>query len=383
MKGKKLSDLYRVNEAVYKQMRDTYQMFSRCYWDSSLKNSFRVFENLEERVVENIRRGRPRYTLKDYALERAAKHVDLTLRKHVHGKVRGPNLPSGVEKPVFSLEEAAEIVKRAAKLYGANLVGICKLDRKWIYDPDHPAFAGEWDDRYQRVIPEKLRYVIVLAVAMDQRLLRFTPSVLDVSTSLGYSVSSFVAANLADFINRLGYSSMSAVNEAALSIPLAIEAGLGELGRHGLLITAKYGPAVRISKVFTDLPLKTDEPREIGVREFCEKCKKCAGHCPSQAIPHGEPTWEGPVPGSNNPGVFKWYINPDKCLGFWGKNGGQCSVCIRVCPWTKGEELIHRAVKLLIRKTPLLNPLWIFLDDLLGYGKQEINPDNFWKKEFY
>ncbi len=381
-KRKKLTDLYKINETVYKQMKDTHQMFSRCYWDSSLKYSFKAFEKLKEKEVENIKRGRPRYTLKDYALERAAKHVDLTLRKNVHGVVRPPNLPEEIEKLVLTKKEAAKIVKKAAKLYGADLVGICKLDKKWVYNPDYPAFAGEWDDRYQRNIPENLKYVVVLVVAMDPELIKFTPSPLDASTSLGYSLASFAAASLADFISRLGYYSMSTVNEAALSIPLAVEAGLGELGRNGLLVTAKYGPAVRISKVFTDLPLKIDEPRKIGVKEFCEKCKKCAKYCPSQAISRGKPTWSGPVPESNNSGVLKWYINPDKCLSFWGKNGGQCSVCVRVCPWTKGKGRIHEIVRFIIKKTSFFNPLWVFFDDLLGYGKQESNPASFWEENF-
>ncbi len=372
-------DLYPVNESIYRQMRDTHQLFSRCYWDPSLK-SFKAFERLEEKKIENILKGKPRYSLKDYALERAAKHVDLTLRMHVHGKVREPNLPEGVRKLNVSPEEASWIVKRAAVAYGADLVGVCRLDRKWVYDPRYPAFAGQWDDRYQRNIPENLKYVIVMVFAMDQRMLKFSPSVLDASTSLTYTLSSAVAANVADFITRLGYSAMSAVNEAALSIPLAIEAGLGELGRNGLLITREFGPAVRISKVFTDLPLEIDGPVTFGVKNFCLKCKKCARHCPSQAISQGKPSWNGPVPGSNNPGVLKWYINPDKCLNFWSKNGGSCSICIRVCPWTKGKGVIHDVVKFLVKKSPFLNSFWIFIDDLIGYGKQEVDPKKFWRQ---
>lgn len=44
------------------------------------------------------------------------------------------------------------------------------------------------------------------------------------------------------------------VNDISLSIPLAIEAGLGELGRNGLLITKDFGPCVRLCKIFTTCP---------------------------------------------------------------------------------------------------------------------------------
>jgi epoxyqueuosine reductase QueG len=56
------------------------------------------------------------------------------------------------------------------------------------------------------------------------------------------------------------------------------------------LITKKYGPRVRIAKVFTNLPMAVDEPIEFGVKEFCDTCKKCAEHCPGQAIMYGEQT---------------------------------------------------------------------------------------------
>ena len=53
-----------------------------------------------------------------------------------------------------------------------------------------------------------------------------------------------------------------------ITIPMAVDAGLGELGRNGLLLTEKYGPRVRLCKVFTDLPLEPDEPIDLGPSIF-------------------------------------------------------------------------------------------------------------------
>ncbi|MGB6608005.1 MAG: hypothetical protein WBF28_09370, partial [Atribacterota bacterium] len=36
---------------------------------------------------------------------------------------------------------------------------------------------------------------------------------------------------------------------------------------------------------------------------------------------------------SNNPGVKKYYINPEKCFEFWAENTSDCSQCITVCPF--------------------------------------------------
>ena len=74
---------------------------------------------------------------------------------------------------------------------------------------------------------------------------------------------------------------------------MAVDAGLGELGRNGLLISSGFGPRIRISKVLTDLPLVPDQPVDLGVRKMCEVCGKCAKACPGQAISRDEPTMEG------------------------------------------------------------------------------------------
>jgi len=64
---------------------------------------------------------------------------------------------------------------------------------------------------------------------------------------------------------NLGYRAVATMNDTALAIPYALKAGLGEYGRHGLLITKEFGPRVRIGKIFTDLPLAYDRPTSFGV----------------------------------------------------------------------------------------------------------------------
>jgi reductive dehalogenase len=166
------------------------------------------------------------------------------------------------------------------------------------------------------------------------------------------------AGSVATFIAELGYHAIPAGNHLALSIPLAVDAGLGQLGRNGLLVTREYGPRVRISKVFTDLPLIADSPVDIGVQRFCDKCELCAEHCPSGSIVSG--------PLADEP---RWPIQATSCLDWWYKNGTDCSVCIRVCPWNKPDTVFHRSVRLLAERDMFTRAL-VFMDEFLGYGKR-------------
>ncbi len=153
------------------------------------------------------------------------------------------------------------------------------------------------------------------------------------ATGVGYSKMAFILALMGGFIRNLGYDALQCGNDTALSIPLAIDAGLGELGRNGLLITPQYGPRVRLCKILTDLPLEPDNPIEFGVKKFCRKCKLCAERCEAGAISmNDEPSFEVACR-SNNPGALKWYVDAERCYLYWCKNSIDCSTCIKVCPY--------------------------------------------------
>jgi len=151
---------------------------------------------------------------------------------------------------------------------------------------------------------------------------------------------------------------------------------LGEYSRMGLLVTEEFGPRVRICKVFTDLPLQYDSYRPFGVVEFCKTCKKCAIHCPSQAISMGDMTTEGPST-CNHQGVLKWYIDPEKCYAFWARNRMDCTTCIRVCPFNQKAGWIHDLIRIIIRRTRLFNRFFVWMDGITGHHKP-YSSDRFW-----
>ena len=181
---------------------------------------------------------------------------------------------------------------------------------------------------------------------------------------------------LAEFIRGLGYHAIPSANDLALSIPLAIDAGLGEPGRSGKLIDPVYGPCCRISKVITDFPLETAKPKLLGVAEFCQRCLKCAESCPVGAISYGDRSFE-PVNECNHRGVLQWQLDHKTCAQYWAKVGTNCGICIRVCPFNKPNQGIHRLVRWAIKNTPWVDPALVWLDDALKYGKY-LEPSHFW-----
>jgi hypothetical protein len=234
----------------------------------------------------------------------------------------------------YDIDDPAEMskeVKETAKFFGASLVGITEINRTWVYSHDR--------DGTPITIPEKYTSAIVMALAMDPARLIASPKFTSCAeTGKAYSRMTFCISCMAEFIRNLGYDAIPMGNDLALSIPLAIDAGLGELGRNGLLITPEYGPCVRICKVFTDMPLEPDTPQPFGVMEFCKECRKCAEACEVDAIStEREPSYTTVCP-SNNQGILRWAVNHDKCYQFWIENGGECSNCIAACPFFPGNS---------------------------------------------
>jgi reductive dehalogenase len=187
-----------------------------------------------------------------------------------------------------------------------------------------------------------------------------------------------MVAGVAEFVRGLGYNATPSINDLGLNIPMAIDAGLGEQGRHGRLITPRFGPSVRLCKVITDLPLMRDRPIRFGVTAFCEVCQKCAEACPVRAISAGERSWGGESI-SSNPGVYAWHSDGEACRRYFVMgHADPCTTCIRVCPFTKEPGLVHDVVRFFVSRVPALDPVWVRLDDALGYGAQK-DPRAFWR----
>ena len=264
-------------------------------------------------------------------------------------------------------------VKNAALFLGATEVGVARLNPNWVN-------SGYFDFRKREAAawpkdPAEFKYAISLAIAMDYDSQRdITSYYASGSTGLGYSTMVEVASAVAKFVRVMGYPAIPVGNDTCTNVPIAIDAGLGEIGRNGLLITPKYGPRVRLCTVLTDMPLVPDHPIDFGVIEFCNNCGKCAETCPNGAIWTGELT-DKTRNISNRSGVVRWPLNAEKCFDYWRINRAACNCCVPVCPFSKRSDIwFHRIMPKVIDKlnSGPLNSLFVKLDDLLGYGDRKL-----------
>lgn len=356
-------------------------IFNRSMWDDKVnpKNFYVSYD------ITNYKPKKSKgFDHWDYALRNASWHLTDVVGEmnfpetgRVEGftdyytiQTEGP--PTKVELP--SVEETTKRVKKAATILGAGMVGICELDERWVYSHN---FSRKTQSDKKLDLPKNISHVILLVLPMDYDLSKTIPSALGgTTTGLGYATSLNCATALAQFITNLGYEAIASLNDTAQSIPMAIQAGLGEYGRNGLLITPKYGPNVRIAKVFTDLPLSIDQPIEFGVKKFCETCRKCSDACPVKAIATEEAK-ETPPNFSSHSFVKKWTVNAEKCFKFWVGMNTDCAICIRVCPYNKDFSKWWNRVGIQIANSPL-RKLMLKIDDWLKFG-QRMSANWWWK----
>lgn len=256
----------------------------------------------------------------------------------------------------LSLDAATATTRLAgfARFLGADLVGTTALDPAWVYS--HVGRGpGEWGS------PIELDHTHALAIAVEMRhpMVRHAPALPTMTeTTAQYLESAKIAVALAAYIRQLGYRARAHVdgNYRIMCVPVAIDAGLGELGRLGLLMTHEFGPRVRLAAVTTDLPLEEGEPTTFGARDFCTVCRKCADACPSRSVDGGSPSMGG--------GVAKWRSEQDGCYRYWRIRGSDCGLCIRICPYAHPSSPSHDLVRWVIRRNPVARRVALWADDL-------------------
>ena len=276
-------------------------------------------------------------------------------------------LHSIVDGPVASDKESpdpaaiSEFIKRWTVKLGAGDVGITELRDYHKYTT---VGRGE---QYGQPVRLDHKYAIALTVEMAKEMIDRAPRGPTVMESAQqYMTSGAIAVQVAQFIRNLGYPARAHIdgNYRVICPLVARDAGLGEIGRMGLLMTPRLGPRVRLGVVTTDLPLLADrrEP-EHSVLDFCSMCEKCADVCPSQAIPRGFR--------SEIDGALRWRIDPEACFTYWCKIGTDCARCVSVCPYSHPDNLMHGLVRLAIRNSALARRVALAADDYL-YGRRPL-----------
>ena len=220
-------------------------------------------------------------------------------------------------------------------------------------------------EQYGQPVHLDHKYAIALTVEMAKEMIDRAPRGPTVMESAQqYMTSGAIAVQVAQFIRNLGHPARAHIdgNYRVVCPLVARDAGLGEIGRMGLLMTPRLGPRMRLGVVTTDLPLVPDrrEP-EHSVLDFCSVCEKCADVCPSQAIARGVR--------SEIDGALRWQIDSEACFTYWCKIGTDCARCISACPYSHPDNLMHNTVRLAIRNSALARQVALAADDYL-YGRR-------------
>lgn len=221
------------------------------------------------------------------------------------------------KKRTGSPEEFASQVKNHALAHEGDDIGITALNPEWVFEDSE--------------VPH--RWVILISVLMDYDEMQQAPSTEEnrsasLEVQKQYNRVSRAVLNLTNWIREQGYDAMAHPGPQSgklLMIPHAIEAGLGELGKHGSMIHRRFGAMFRLGAVTTDMPLVPDAPDDLGVDSFCANCQLCAKACPPKAIFDTKQMVRG---------VEKWYVDFDKCVGFFNESYG-CAACLPACPWSR------------------------------------------------
>ncbi|TKJ41636.1 4Fe-4S ferredoxin [candidate division LCP-89 bacterium B3_LCP] len=261
----------------------------------------------------------------------------------------------------ISPERAVRKIKALAKNLGADLVGISRLNPAYIYS--HRGRMNNPEEEWGSPIVLKHQFAISLGFRQNIEMIRTAPGIPEMSETLRvYAFSAHVAVILAAYMRMLGYRARAHHfrNYQVLPVPLAVEAGLGELGRCGFLLTREYGNCLRLATVTTDLPLICDTPVDIGVHDFCTMCKLCAEACPSGSIPTG-----GKI---RSRGADKWQIDELKCYRYWSKVGTDCGICIASCPWSQPDNWMHITAARLATQSHFARVILLWLHPLI-YGR--------------
>jgi reductive dehalogenase len=262
-------------------------------------------------------------------------------------------------------ERMSNYLKEIAHYYGAVDVGITSLEPYHVYSN-----VGRGIGDYGSEIKIEHSFAIVMTVEMDHEMIGTGPKpTATMESAKQYVEAARICVQLANAIREMGYSARAHIdgNYQVIAPLVARDAGLGEIGRMGLLMTPRLGPRVRIGVVTTDLPLIPDQRKSnLAVIDFCNICKKCASNCPSKSIPFDDR--------QEIDGVLRWKINAETCFHYWNVVGTDCGRCMAVCPFSHPDSFSHNVIRWGISKSGAFRRVALSLDDLF-YGKK---PD--WKE---
>jgi ferredoxin len=206
--------------------------------------------------------------------------------------------------------ELTRMVKEEAARLGINAVGVAPYDRKYVF--------AEYQDLVE---PGS---VIVCLLEQDWAATQAIPSHRGERAAFATYVELMERTiKLAEMLHGLGYRAQAQPMEGyGVAIHYAVQAGLGQLGLNGQLLTPETGSRARPGMISTNAELVFDEPVDYGIEEICNSCKVCIRRCPVGALPAQRREFRG---------VVKGKLKAERCAPIVAQANG-CAICMKVCP---------------------------------------------------
>ncbi len=222
------------------------------------------------------------------------------------GEIKSTSRPTG--------EDVTEKIKAKSRELGFGEVGITKHDLHYTFQS-----KKSW---------VKYPHAICLAYEQAYEPTQTIPSIAaEIVHSSTYRIEGAVALDLADYIRSLGYLAQihSPNDNSAPYIPMFVQAGLGQLGANGQLLSPHFGSRSRIMLITTDARVTYDQPIDYGIHRFCQICQVCVNRCPGRALMREKVWWRGV---EKNKLIYK------RCRPVMARYM-DCGVCMKVCPVQK------------------------------------------------
>ena len=244
---------------------------------------------------------------------------DIKEARNLHEKLNKPIIVASMKsgnveptaEPVAGKDVTKEIKEKALEL-GFGMVGVAPFDQRYTY-----ASKRKWVKSFP--------WAICVAMEQPYEETQDIPSErAEAAVFATYRREGAAGLELADFIRSLGYHAQvhSPNDSSSAYIPMFVDAGLGQQGAMGYLLSPHFGSRHRLMIITTDALLTRDHPVDYGIHAFCTVCQVCVNRCPGRALTRDKVWWRG---------VEKFKMVAKRCRPVMARYAA-CGICMKVCP---------------------------------------------------
>jgi ferredoxin len=214
-------------------------------------------------------------------------------------------------------DDITAAIKEEALRLGLDAGGSARVHRTYVYS------------NYRGLV----RYKNLIVFALERPTEDFEDQILSIdymhTTQQLMHEGTEMMLGLLAFLGARGYRGQVVAGPIGINmvkvLPYAEEAGLGQMGLNGQLLSPYFGSRWHPFALSTDARVTPDGPRDFGIPKLCDSCQVCVRRCPGRAIPNVRVHWRGAV---------KNKLNVEKCVPMLMRYA-TCNICTKVCPVQK------------------------------------------------